>query len=425
MQSNLHSFFNVFFNYGGFRMNNKTISSNKDFLRANIFKNYIYVFLSNFNLTGGIWMLYLASKGLNLLEIGIMESIYHITSFTMEIPTGIVADLYGRKSSRILGRLANIISIILMLISNEIYVFALSFIFTAIGNNLESGAGEALLYDSLKELKEQDTYMKIAGKNEIFYQVASSLALILGGFLGTINYMYVYIVALVFSILTLLQSLTFTEPTIGKINASASRFNIFINQFNTSITIIKNDFRITFFILSIEIFSTFVTTEFFYIQNYFKSLGRSEFEIGILLSISAFTAAILATTAHKLENKYGFTGILTILPILAIISFWGITNSSLIEIAFISIISIDSILVVVISDYINRLIPSEQRATILSFQSMSFSFFMILLFPLIGRIGDIFGLNYAFNIIALISSFVLLIFIFMIQKNSKLNINKN
>ena len=137
-------------------------------------------------------------------------------------------------------------------------------------------------------------------------------------------------------------------------------------------------------------------------------LGKSEFEIGIILAICGIIAAYMGAKAYKLESKFGFKGVLTIVPIIAIISFWGVVNKELTIVAFITIMAVDSILIVVICDYINKLIPSEQRATILSFQSMAFSLFMIILFPIIGSIGDRYGLLHAFKIVAIIASIILM-----------------
>ena len=64
-------------------------------------------------------MLYLAAKGLSLFQIGLMETVFHVTSFLMEVPTGVVADLYGRKVSRALGRAADVVSTALILLSHN------------------------------------------------------------------------------------------------------------------------------------------------------------------------------------------------------------------------------------------------------------------------------------------------------------------
>ena len=69
----------------------------------------------------------------------------------------------------------------------------------------------------------------------------------------------------------------------------------------------------------------------------------------------------------------------------------------------------ESIIFVATSDYINKMIPSENRATILSFASMMFSFFMITLFPLIGVIGDKYSLKVAFVCLGAVGSILVLV----------------
>ncbi|HOE57699.1 MAG TPA: MFS transporter, partial [Bacillota bacterium] len=145
-------------------------------LRNNINKNYIYTILSNIDLTRGIWMIYLAGKGMSLTQLGLLETVFHITSFLMEVPTGAVADIFGRRISRIAGRAMSLLSTAILLAANDFMWFAISFVFTALSYNLESGAGDALIYDSLKEIGEEDKYMKISGNKEVFYQTAGVIS---------------------------------------------------------------------------------------------------------------------------------------------------------------------------------------------------------------------------------------------------------
>jgi len=67
-------------------------------------------------------------------------------------------------------------------------------------------------------------------------------------------------------------------------------------------------------------------------------------------------------------------------------------------------------------NYINKLIKSEQRATLLSLQSMAFSFFMIVIFPIVGKIGDSYTLQTSFVFIALTSTVALSSIIYVISK---------
>lgn len=66
-------------------------------LERNIKIDYVSRFLANFDFSGAIWVLYLAYKGMNLWQIGILEGIFHVVSFLSEVPSGAAADLWGRK----------------------------------------------------------------------------------------------------------------------------------------------------------------------------------------------------------------------------------------------------------------------------------------------------------------------------------------
>lgn len=389
----------------------------KDKLRKNINKQYIFTVMGNMDLTRGIWMLYLASKGLTLFEIGLMETIYHISSFTMEIPTGAVADILGRKTSRIIGKFVTVIALLIMILGGNKFAFAISFFFTALGNNLESGAGEALVYDSLKEIKEEEKYIKINGKNEFFSQIVGIISLVLGGYVATMSFLNVYKIALIIALLAVFQAFTFTEPTIGVIQKSHSFIKTFTKQIKDSIEVIRKDKRILFTILTFELFETLFMILFYYNQNRLSNLGNTTLQIGIVLALGNLLAAIIATQTHKIEKELSLEGTLKIAALIAAICFWLISIINMGKIAFIVLCGIEVILFITIGDYINRLIPSKQRATILSMQSMVFSFFMIILFPIMGKIGDIYGLEFSFKIVAIIASILLtIVFIFLKKK---------
>jgi len=347
-----------------------------------------------------------------------METIYHISSFLMEIPTGAVADIFGRKTSRILGRVSTCIAITIMIFGNNVVWFAVSFFFTALGNNLESGAGDALIYDSLKELNIENDYMKVRGRNELFFQIAKTFSLIIGGYIATLSYTSVYMISLVFAVISIIHAFSFTEPKIGRVQKKHNIWETFKHQVVSSFKVMSGKKELVEMIIALEIFSTFYTTEFFYMQNHLKSLGHSEFQIGIILSIGALLAAFTATQAYKLEKRFKIKKLLTVTIIAAVILFWGMTINGVEKYAFIFLTAIEGLLFVVMGDFINKLIPSDKRATILSFQSMIFSLFMIILFPIVGKLGDLFGLRNAFILVAIGATISLFILGTIIQKRN-------
>ncbi|MBO8161688.1 MAG: MFS transporter [Thermosipho sp. (in: Bacteria)] len=369
-------------------------------LKKNINKEFVYTFLSNFNLISTVWMLYLAYKGMSLTQIGILEGIFHITSFLMEVPTGAIADIFGRKTSRTLGRIMWVISNITMLYGNSFYNFAIAMSLMALSYNLESGAGQALIYDSLKEIKHDNEYMKIAGKIELITQIGMISGYVLGGYVAKIKYELVFIYVVILGLITIIQSLTFKEPKIKEEHQIKSLKAVFINAYE-SLKYLKNRKDVLYLIFFIEGIFVIGTTLFFYLQNYFLSIGFNQFEIGIIMAISGLFSATMSYFTHKIEKRIGLKIILMILPLVYSLLSFGLV-SKIPYIFNISMSGIIGILFIVYNDFVNKNIPSEKRATILSMCSMVYSFYMIIIFPLFGKLADMFSFKGSFRMLSIV-----------------------
>jgi len=368
---------------------------NRSRIERNIPKNYLYVLLSNTSLSEAIWMLYLAYRGLTLLQIGLVESVFHVTSLLMEVPTGIVADRFGRKTSRLLSRVMAMIGTLLMIASRSFWGFALAFVFVALGYNLESGAGDALVYDSLVQAGRQDRYMRVKGRQEIAYQAAAIVSLVASGIVATFDYLLAYYLALGIHALSFGLALTFVEPDVGRPGAAAKRRGLVFHVAD-SLRALRDHRVILVYVLFIEGFSLFCTTFRFYFQNFLKSRGFAEWQIGAALAGSAVAGMIGAANAHRVEKLLGERRLVSFSPFLAIAAFAVIAFTRAELPAFTLCCALDGILYVSFSDYLNRLIPSERRATLLSFQAMAFSLMMIVFFPAVGAVAARIGFKWAF-----------------------------
>ncbi len=360
----------------------------------NIIVNYVFTFVKNIDMTNGIWMLYLASKGLSLFEIGLLEGIFHVTSLLMETPTGAVADLFGRKASRLVGVALAIISRVIMIFSGSFAMFAIAFVITALSYNFESGAGDALVYDSLLAEKKECKYLKIAGKNEVIYQVTSILGLLAGGFAGSIKYELVYYIAVGVGIAALAVGMFFKEP--GGKKPRTALLPALKKQYADSINAIRGSGRLLYLIIFTGILSSSVTLSFYYLQIAWESGAMDAAGIGVYLAISSVAAAAGAFFAEKVEKRFGEGFILKISPALITLSVFSMyfIDWALAPLCIISVL--ETIVFVATRDYINRMIPSDKRATILSFESMLFSVVMIIIFPLFGLISDNIGIGSTF-----------------------------
>lgn len=376
---------------------------NSSHYAKNIGINYLYTLLLNLGLVRGVWMIYLASRGFSLMHLGILEATFHIVSFIMEVPTGSVADIWGRKASRIAGRLVSILSLALMFWTQSFLLQLAGFAISALGYNLESGAGDALVYDSLLTVGKQDMYMKVLGKQELIAQGSAVVAFLVGGYLAVHSYAFAFGISMAICLASAVISLGFTEPPLERNERPANTLGLgksivgsMQSQIVDSVRIMREKPRIGFLILFSELLFAFMVCLFFYLQNFWTQQGFSEGQIGIVFAVHSLISGFTSFEAMRIERKLGQKGVLAVMPLLLLSCLWGITLSPWPIVFYVMTGCIEGILIVTVGDYLNRLIPSAQRATILSFQSMAFSMFMILLFPLVGWIGEKFSLQHSF-----------------------------
>ncbi|OPJ65756.1 MFS transporter [Clostridium chromiireducens] len=371
-------------------------------LKRNISISYLYNFLFQLNITSAIWVLYLSFKGMSLIEIGFLESIYHITGVLFELPTGAIADVYGKKFSIITGRIVSVISGILIITSNSFWGFGLSFILSAASMNLNSGAGEALIYDSLKELGEEERYKKIWGNLAFIMSIGQGIAVLLGGILSDIKFLYAYILGMIIHTVALIVACKFNEPTVRKKQEEKKQENLILYQVLISAKVLKTRKVVLYLILFSALVGSLQTTVFFYSQQYFSNMSYSKTAIAIICAASSFIEAISSKYAYKLENLLKLKGTLISVSLINIFSLIGLALAKELAVVFFMSASITGGLAYTIfSDYINSRIPSEYRATILSFDSFCFSMFMISVFPVFGLLAEKIGFTITFGIMAL------------------------
>lgn len=396
-------------------------------LKRNISISYVYNFFLQLNITSAIWVLYLAFKGMSLIEIGILESIYHITGLMLEMPSGALADLRGRKFCVVLGRAVNLISCILMITSNSFWGFAISFIFSSAAMNLNSGAAEALIFDSLKELGEEDNYKKIWGQLAFIMSIAQGIAVLLGGILADISFLYAYIFGTVIQTVALIISFNFKEAPIHDKKSDKDRVqdkqeHMIISQVATSIKVLKERKTILYTIMFSALVGSLQTTVFFYSQQYFSDMGFTKTGIAIICALGSLIEAFSSKFAYRFEKRLKLKGTLITISSLNIIALLGLAFLNELSILFYILTTVTGGLAFTIfSDCINSGIPSEYRATILSFDSLCFSIFMICLFPLVGFMAENFGFSITFAGTAII---YIPVMVFLMKKLTRQNMEE-
>ncbi len=369
--------------------------------KKNIKLDYLHTFFRNFNLANGVWMVYLnIILGFNYLQIAIFEVIFHISSLVFEIPTGVIADVFGRKVSRILGIILYLAYIILIITTDDFFLIVLAFVLCGISYTLESGAAEALVYDSMVEENIESEFMAVNGKKEVIMQSAAFAALMLSGKLAEVSYEYVFMATGAFFILGLISILFMKEVKIEREKKSLKE--LLKDQFITSTKIVFKNKRLFLLIIIGAMMLAPITTIFFFIQNRLYELEFSIAMITVILGFHALFAAIGGFYSQKLERKFGEKKILFFIPLFIVICFWFLNTGTYMIIPFIILGFFDSVFYVVLSDYVNKMVESKIRATVLSFFGMAFSFVMIFIFLIVGYVGHYVSLQSAFIVLGLI-----------------------
>ena len=369
-------------------------------MKRNIGIDYIYRFLSSFDITAAIWVLFLAYKGMTLIEIGLLESIYHSCNLIFEIPTGAMADLLGRKKMIILSRLAAMISSIVLLVSQSFVGFAIGFIFSAFSGNLNSGSEEALVYDSFISIDQTEEYLTFNSRLNVLIEVAQALAVFIGGLLAEVSFELSYLIAILIAIGALSVALQFKEPMIHETQERSS----VKDHFQQCFIMMKLNRRLLAMLLYFPLMMTFTTVIYFYAQAYFSDFSYSKSTISLIFLVNGLVSALGALLAEKVERWcQGKAWLFVPLSMSVMICIFGYVEAKVGIFVFCLINFLSAILYPISSVYMNEETPSEKRATIISVSSMMFSLMMILIFPLCGWLGERVGLAQAFQVIGLLN----------------------
>ena len=399
---------------------NTTISYAK-----NIPLDYLFCFLRNFGVAQAIWVLYMIYRGQNLMEVGIAEGIFHITSLICEVPSGAAADLLGRKRVMILGRILSVLSSLFMLRAHSLPAFCGAFILSALSYNLLSGTEDALVYDSIKASGTEKQYLSVSSRLNIIIEISQGFGTFIGGFLSDRSFTLCYLTDLFIVTLSMLPLLLMKEPPVLR-EKSANDSSVkthpfshteiislsvsFLNHFKTVYHILRQNPAVVRILLYYPVITSFDAVLFFYGQQYFADYGLSRLQISSIMVASSFFSCLAALMCTRIlallkeRTKY----IISICMGLSIL-FCAFPNLQSSIVFFILANTVNSLIYPIESTSLNTLIPSAQRATIISVDSMCYSISMILFFPLCGAIATRWNLHITFTVLGILQLFLMLL----------------
>jgi MFS family permease len=129
-----------------------------------------------------IWVIYLLrERGLTIGEVIVFDSVLAAIALAAELPTGIVADRYGRRISLFLACLATSVAFLGFGLAQTIPLLLGSYALFAIADAFMSGADNALLFDTLQRLGRGDEFTRRLGRMGGAQTAAIAVLTVIGG----------------------------------------------------------------------------------------------------------------------------------------------------------------------------------------------------------------------------------------------------
>lgn len=358
-------------------------------LHRNVAVSYLFRFLSSLALGDGIWVMYLLRKGLTLWQIGLLEGIFHGAGLAAEVPSGALADLFGRKSAMLASRVLAVVSTLVTIYADSMGLLAAAFVLNAWSYNLLSGSDEALLYDSFLRLGREGQYFHAAGRMGLAAEIAQAVGVLAGGILARRSFALCYLVSAGIEAAAFFVGVFLTEP-----HSPAAGDRVTVRaHFAASFALLK-DRPLRRMLLRCGVVFAGYTTAFFYAQRLYQERGFDTLGVSMILlcmGLAASVGALLSRWAAGRLGKHAAyvegAALAVGLALMAAGPVWGsVVGFGLASFA-------NALLGPLHSAALNRRIPSDRRATLISVSSMCFSACMIVLFPLTGALAVRLGLR--------------------------------
>ena len=333
--------------------------------------------------------------GLTLEQYALLNTVWAATILLLELPSGALADLLGRKSMVVLAG-------ILMVAEMSVFAFApagawlfpllvLNRILSGAAEACASGADEALAYDSLEEAGREERWRGVLSRLVRWSSASFFVAMILGalifdrnfvgGVLGIFHHGGLSIqttrwpvyLTLCTSLAALSCALAMREPARKSSAKHPHPIRAAWNNIAAGARFVFSDRRIRNLLLCAVLFDSFVRLFLTFASNYYRFIGLPEFVNGFVGSAFALLGFVAASLARRLAAIYSARTVFTFVGILIFSGLAGLCLATPVYGLWV-ILPIGLAMPMMqyfVSNYLNAWTASELRATVLSFRGVA------------------------------------------------------
>ena len=344
--------------------------------------------MSSFRL-GGVWVALLAARGFSMVEIGIAEAVFHVASLLFEVPSGVISDVFGRKNSMVCSKLMGMISSLLMAASKELGGVCLALVFGAFSYNFESGAREALAYDSLKAQEKEAGYLRYSAADMMIYRVGGACSSLLAGLSLVLGYRIANLLDAAMDFICLLIALGLREVRLEPVTVKERTWVRIEHCVRETAVFLLREAKARRLMLMNAFAGAISILLSFFLQAQLPLAGLKNAYLGPALFVIGLGGAAGARAALRFSKvKYAHLYALCLGGVLTGFVL-GASGAPFMMIAGgFAAGMFDDLLQVRTDALLNDQFPSSQRATLVSVSSLCFSLVMIAMSPLAGWFFD-------------------------------------
>ncbi len=388
-------------------------------------KNAKFIVFFNF-----LWMLipaisilipYFMSLGLSMKDFFWLQSFFGLVVVLMEVPSGYLADLFGRKKLISFGAFLSGLGFTVLYFSKNLLHLYIHELLIGLSLSLMSGADYALMFDSIKNEIKTPT-RKLQAKWTSYFMMGSflgeALAGVVSSLLSLMSLSHVLLATAFLGWCPFALSLFLKEVKIKKMDEKRHKENFSL--------VIGHMFRDSLYlralIVNFVIWSLSTMCVVWLIQKYWEHHNLPIYFFGILWALFSVIGALANNYSHDLEVKLGFKKLVLICAGCVVISyvFLSFLPFSYSFIFFPLFYVARGVFQPVFKEGFNHRIQEEFRATANSIYSLIFRLSFMVVGPLLGTCVDEVGIHYLFLILGFVFSILAVLFLipFLNQESS-------
>ena len=371
-------------------------------LQQNVVKTLAFGFFQVFLVIMPVVVPFFESRGLSMRDIFTLQALFAFVVLVMEIPSGYVADLLGRKRTLVVGAAFIAAGHSMLLVAHGFAGLAAFESLLAIGSSLVSGTDLALIYDSELAMRRDPAHQqRVVARLYAMHTAGEAVAGVVASVLVLWSIDATVYAQVLVGWLPLAISLTLDEPP-GERLAKGDHV---ANLVAIGRHLVKNGavLRLTLVALSVWSLTTFFAV--WLLQKLWQSQGIELKHFGYLWAGYMLVAALAGQFAEPLERRLGSTGLLVLVGVLPVVGYLGLAELPAVGglLAALAFFVARGLGLVVLRDAFNRRVPSRFRATANSLTSFGFRGAFVVTGPFVGWVLDVWGMRTTLELLALAS----------------------